>query len=264
MTSRTPLYFWHIPKTAGTSLITWLDGQFATAEVFQPQLLPQLREFPDDRLADYLFYRGHLGAELTARFGGRLTTVTLLREPRARTVSHMAHIWREEGHYLHATLRRCGPSLIGALSDPLLRRALSNVQSRYLALNPAATAAQDPHLQVPQHLRGQARFELAPLPQDALLSARAIWRLLRLDHVGVAANLEDFCRRVSLAQGWPVPNVLPLANVRPPGSAPWAVGQLTAAELRLLDEVNGADRQVYRVGALLAARRRQSRTRPRS
>lgn len=250
LTASRPLYFWHVPKTAGTSFIQWLDGQFGPADVFAPQLLPQLRASTEEEVQGRRLYRGHLGSELPARVQDRVDSITLVREPRARTLSHLTHIWRDPTHYLHARLRNRGADLRTALEDSVLRTAVTDVQSRFFALRPERTTTTLP-LPVPEDLREQASYELAPLPRPALLAGRALLRLSRMAAVGRAEELDAFAVRIAAARGWPRPTGLPRSNVSAPDSSPWRLADLGPDELTLLDAVNRADRAVYRIVAKL-------------
>lgn len=254
-----PLYFWHIPKTAGTSLITWLDAQFPPQDVFQPQLLPGLYAAGHDEVRGRQLYRGHLAHALPDRLGVPADTVTVLREPRARTLSHLAHIWREEPHYLHDRLRARGTDLPTVLADPLLRRAVSDVQTRYLALPPGPTATATLPVPVEQRFAGQARYELAALPGHRLLAARAVRRLTNLTHVGLVEDLDAFTGQLARARGWAEPGPLPRANAAPAAGVPWRLRELTAADLHALDGVNRADRLVHRFARNAPALRARSR-----
>lgn len=56
-TTSRPLYSWHVPKTAGTSFIEWLDSQFPPDDVFAPQLLPELHAATDQDAPEELALR---------------------------------------------------------------------------------------------------------------------------------------------------------------------------------------------------------------
>jgi hypothetical protein len=239
------LYFWHIPKTAGTSFIEWLDSHFTPNEIFHPQLVPQLRATPEEQVQGRLLYRGHLGLELPRRLSAPVAAVTLLREPRARTLSHLAHIWREPNHYLHRRIRQSEGDLRAVLADPLLRLAVTDVQARYLAVDPRRTLNVGLPLPVREELAAQAQFELASLPQRARLVTAAVARLSRLAAFGFAERLDDFAVRIAERQSWPTPATLPRSNSSAARSAPWNLSDLNARGLRLLDEVNRADLVVY-------------------
>jgi hypothetical protein len=250
-----PLYFWHIPKTAGTAFTGWLESHFGPGELFQPHLLPDLRGCSDSDLGGKLLFRGHFGRELPRRLPAGIPTVTLLREPRARTVSHLAHIWRAPDHYLHQRIHLTGGQLAAVLADPVLRMSVSDMQARYLALDPTGTHRTQLPVSVPAHLLGQAQYELAPLPSATMLSNRAVRRLHRLTDFGFAEDLDGFATRLARRFGWPEPGPLPRSNVAPADSSPWSLRQMTPAELLMLDELNRADNELYRRARTAAGRR---------
>lgn len=54
------MYFWHIPKTAGSTVTAWLDHQVEADRVFKPQLLPDfLDAYRNGNLASFEVFRGH-------------------------------------------------------------------------------------------------------------------------------------------------------------------------------------------------------------
>jgi hypothetical protein len=220
-----------------------LDSHFHPNDVFAEQLLPGLEE-AGETVAGKLLYRGHLASELPRRLGGALTSVTLLREPRARTLSHLAHIHREERHYLHERLTTTGSDLHNVIADPVLRLALRDVQARYLATDPAATTAPPP-LAVPATHYRQAQYELAPLPSNPVLLSRALFRLARMNDFGFADRLDAFASRLARRQGWTAPGPMPRSNVTT--LSPWRAEHLTDSDIRLLDQINRVDTLVYRV-----------------
>ena len=145
--------FWHIPKTAGTSFIAWLDSHYPPDRVYSGQLLPQL---DIGNPTGFGLVRGHLrSAPLTLMYqcdAPPPLTVTILREPRARTLSHLAHVWREPNHYLHERLRE-RPTVLQALADPLLRVAMTDVQARFLGTDPLPFRQSHPPLDVGDFLK---------------------------------------------------------------------------------------------------------------
>jgi hypothetical protein len=257
--NKNPLYFWHIPKTAGTSFTGWLESHFRPDELFPPHLVPDLRSTPDAEVAGRSLYRGHFGSELLETLEEPLTCVTLLREPRARTVSHLSHIWRAPDHYLHARVRKIGRDLAAVAADPVVRLAVTDMQARYLAVDPVGTERHRPPVAVPAGLLGQAQFELTPLPAASVLRRRARARLRRMAAFGFAEELDDFARQLAARLGWSRPSPLPRANAAPPDSSPWSLRQLSSADLKVIDSLNPVDGPLYRRARRVAATRRALR-----
>jgi len=89
------LYFLHIPKTAGTALITILDNYFEPGSVLKPhdwhELLPQL---PPD-FSKYKFVRGHFGYSIVRNLPKKPICITMLRNPTDQVVSGLRMIRRQ-------------------------------------------------------------------------------------------------------------------------------------------------------------------------
>lgn len=85
---RNRLYFNHIPRTAGTTVRSWL-ASFIPPHLVCPYLHPhEFRQASEMELRGYSFFSGHLLELPVEMFGHEIATVTVLREPR----SHLASI----------------------------------------------------------------------------------------------------------------------------------------------------------------------------
>jgi hypothetical protein len=253
------LYFWHIPKTAGTSFTGWLESHFRSEDVFRVHLLPDLRSTSDADVRSKLLYRGHFGAELPQLLNRPVTCLTLLREPRARALSHLNHIWRAPDHYLHERIRRSGSDLAAVLADPVVRLAVTDMQARYLAVDPAGSERLRVPVSVPSALLGQVQYELMPLPPRSVLARRAMLRLLGMTGFGFAEDLDSFVTGLAARLGWAQPEPLPRSNAKPAGSSPWSMRELTQRELTMLDQLNPVDGPLYRRARRADAVRRRLR-----
>lgn len=88
------LFFLHIPRTGGTSLIDYLDQKIADAanicpahEMFQFERLQK-----EEKLIGYSFYRGHFGINLPRLIDHHGRIITFLRRPIPRLFSTWRHL----------------------------------------------------------------------------------------------------------------------------------------------------------------------------
>jgi hypothetical protein len=88
-----PLFFMHIPRTGGISLMQYLDQKFPPTaicpahEMFEFEQLKQ-----QDKLAGYSLYRGHFGIDLPRLVDSCPSVITFLRRPIARVFSTWRHL----------------------------------------------------------------------------------------------------------------------------------------------------------------------------
>ncbi len=251
-----PVYFWHIPKTAGSTMTAWLDAQVPPSGLFRPQLLPDLLEAYDKgALADVQTVRGHFADAPLALLSSRPVTITVLREPVARTMSHLAHVARDSGHPLHDRVRSHDGNIDAALQDLVVRRMVGDFQARYLALpfRPPVLPEADIYRPVPpaHRLAPQMAFEFAPLPPFPRLLARALRSLRRIDFVGTVRGLEDLTRRVAASRGWSSTSPMIRENSRPDDQSAFHPSALTTAQ-------HSAVRRLTRTDTLLYARVRST------
>lgn len=101
-----PFFFIHVMKTGGTTFISQIGANFPPEAVY-PSADPE----PMKRMAQYLFlqplqaltpeqlieirlFHGHLPFMATTLVGPGVITLTIIRDPVARTLSHLRHIKR--------------------------------------------------------------------------------------------------------------------------------------------------------------------------
>ncbi|TDN67237.1 sulfotransferase family 2 domain-containing protein [Paraburkholderia sp. BL10I2N1] len=130
-----PLYYLHIPKTGGTSFISFLDNQFDQDEICPAQLLPGLFEIPDQSLRNYSFFRGHLWYGLSSYIKRNLTYITMLRDPVQRTISWYSHVKRDENAYRHRRVVDENWSLLDFVQDSETNWDMTNAQTLFFAVD---------------------------------------------------------------------------------------------------------------------------------
>lgn len=126
-----PLYFQHIPKTAGTSVISWLRTVSNMRQC--PEGLWSLLLQKDlSEIREYDLYCGHFYGYLEEYLDKRLDTITFLRNPVDRAFSHFRHILRDPHHYFHERVCRHS-SFKEFMLDPVTQPLVKNFQVRALS-----------------------------------------------------------------------------------------------------------------------------------
>ncbi len=107
-----PAIFLHIPKTAGTTLHTIVDRQYASDHIYSfgsnaQDSIKKFQELSAEERAKIRFLRGHMPFGLHEFFPLTDEYITLLRDPVDRVVSYYNFILRTPEHYLYeiVTLR---------------------------------------------------------------------------------------------------------------------------------------------------------------
>ena len=125
-----PIYFLHIPKTAGSSVSLWLAQRVRGSAMCQAKIWDQLVQCDEAGLAECRIFAGHYGIELDRYLGVALRTMTVFRDPLQRTFSHYLHVRRDTNHPWHP---RVSPQSFEVfLRDSQNWPMVENFQARYL------------------------------------------------------------------------------------------------------------------------------------
>lgn len=88
------IHFWHVPKTAGTSVAGLIRKAFAPGESIPAHTVRELVALRREDIPKYRCYTGHFFSLLEPLVGRRLPTVTVLRDPVRQTLSLLGHCQR--------------------------------------------------------------------------------------------------------------------------------------------------------------------------
>lgn len=229
------LFFLHIPKTGGTSLTKLLARHYPPDEVLpvpdRSDRRKMLRELPPERLAEIRLVAGHFWFGPNDRgvhdfLCANPVTITMLRDPIARTVSTYRHIVGRPGHPLHGEVP--GDSLLGFLRHPLAQRHVRNVQARWLV----GHAPDNPRVGTGDPARDRGRMS------DEELLRRARQRLEELAFAGIMERYEESVSLLRWMLGWESVSSIPRLNSAPSNTEAIELSAEERAEIVRLTEVD--------------------------
>jgi len=180
-----PLYFNHVPKTAGTAVRLWLEGFFDKSETCAALYPQDFAKLDSEAAKRYQFFSGHLESLPHEKHNGSLQTFVVLRDPLAHLASITAYNMKE-----HV----CG----SGASDNDIRNASRQFIERVWRHS----------RQISPSLNYQTRY-LCGLPVDRRrrlpLEAKdfALDYLKRADVVGTTDRLQESLDLLCYVRGWP-------------------------------------------------------------
>ena len=121
----------HIPKTAGTSFISWLKGAL-DLNTCPDGLWSQLLQRDRDQLTKYSLFAGHFYNSLAEYIGTEVNTITFLRDPISRSISHYRHILNDPHHYFYERVQQ-QKNFSEFIRDPITQPMVRNFQTRALS-----------------------------------------------------------------------------------------------------------------------------------
>lgn len=241
--ARRPVLFAHIPKTAGTSLVRYLEDQFGQDRTLRMSLWAHERRRQVALLnGSRDFVHGHVGVALASSFDCRPIVLTLLRDPVERTLSNF---W-----FLQA---RRPPSGV-AEDDDDFGRASGRTLLEFFHEEPEAASRHCGNLQTWFLTRDgiEPRRDLRELGPLDLARARSALR--GVDVVGTVESMQPFLLLLALHLGLD-PSLLesfPRLNIlddRPRRS------DLDAETLAAVEEATSLDRELWGHASVMAMER---------
>lgn len=233
-----------MPKTAGTSLSGFLEGLYSPAEYWHGaewSLRRVLATSASERLACRVL-QGHFGGGLSAAWAGPLRSLTLLRNPLIRALSHYGHVLRDPAHPLHATALELG-SFGAYLRDPRTQPTVANFQLRSLGRRADANrqlAYARNHPQDPYALEHWFEAGLQDDDDQQLLEV-ATATLDGMCVVGLTERFDDSLRLACAEFGWPLPEAAAVRKV----SDGAQLSDLSSTDLKRLRSLNEGDLELY-------------------
>ena len=227
------IVFPHVMKTAGTSLIAWIQRHFHYHEIlFTATTWPELLRLPRGALSGKRFVRGHFGSGIVKIFGEDkgFTPIAVLRDPIERVVSHFWHLKFAPEAHPFPFVRPAHFTIEQFVEHPATQCVVSNYQTANFSatLDSQSASATDP----PAELRALEEVSAVDLEgAKAFIDSCAV--------VGVTEELPALMSRLSHCFGFYPKQRLPrLRSYRP-------AEPIANAVLEKIRELNAVDFELY-------------------
>jgi hypothetical protein len=231
------LYFLHIPKTAGGTLIYTLDNYFGTGEIFPPLLLSDLLKTPDllEQINRYRFIRGHFDAVTLSLIQRPVKVFTFLRNPVERTLSQFSHAsrhpevawWDTAGYFSNQT------SLEDFLQTSEAKAFLGDIQVRSLTSEWSGVEKLNFWDTTAPALPDSTRIELAKRRLDSFAV------------IGIQERFDDSLQLLAYTFGFPMPEQIRNYNVSGERTQSQSLSPVVNQQLQALNQL---DTEVYAYG----------------
>jgi len=235
--SRAPLFFMHIPKTAGMSMRQYLNNQYQADEICPAERWQDLLDLERD-VGSYRLVRGHFRYNLRQLVAPDACVLVVLREPLRRTVSALRHLSRDPNfHRTHEMAKHL--TLGEMIRDPEIMALQRDVQARFLCASRPAT-------DVTAYLEGARSCNLdadAGDRENPPAFQLAADRLEAIEFVGITEELGSLVSTMAEEMNFHPPVHFPVINENPERVDP-LLG-LTGPELDMVRAHNTVDLQLY-------------------
>ena len=248
-----PTFFIHVMKTGGTTLLRHIAQNVLGDELYpHPELdihdggasainfrhftLKYLCQLPADRRARIRVYVGHFPFVACELLGGPFRTMTLLRDPVARTISQLRQF------------QRAAPWSDGTWQSPWEARPLEEVYDDPAVFEPLVHNHQTKIFSMT--VADEPTGYMQVIDVDAGRLALATENLAKVDVVGLTERYDDFLHSVEAEWGWRLPPSRK-ANVTPSDDGP----PVSESFRRRIEVDNAIDMELYERARSLVAKR---------
>jgi hypothetical protein len=234
------LYFLHIPKTAGTTLITILDKYFKSDFILKAhswnELLPML---PLD-FSKYQFVRGHFGYAIVKLISKNPLCITMLRDPIKNSISayQMLSRQQEDIERFHIPMNK---NLSELIEGPYLE-GLKNQQTHWLVIEQdILERTKNFSKNQLKDYRPEADKELLPKFSDEKFLKIAKNRISEFAFIGIVEKMEESLFLLHYTFGWK-----PIRNKVKENTATNSTIELSDKAKNKLSENTKIDQKLYK------------------
>jgi hypothetical protein len=250
-------YFFHIPKTAGSSLAAIIRSAYSSEACLPVYEIPDILTLNHQQINQYRCFTGHFGTGLLSLLDRDVACITMLRDPFEHVVSNF-YFWKRmlaqyqgelpsRWNEVNVDIIRYG-ELRDSINNPVIGKWLANYQIFYLSTDIDLI----PFLGQPSSFLWVESFYLQELPSIDM-TERVTKAKKRIEEMAVVGVVEQFAESVSLVCdfiGIDSPAIIPKDNIAPERQA---IGKKSYRESGLIppdvvaqiDELTIYEREVY-------------------
>ncbi len=235
------MYFLHIPKTAGTSLLNILDDKFDYDLICDRHDWGELLEKIPSNFSNAKLFRGHFCYGFYHQFKKKPLYLTMLRDPIKQIPSHYEQSRRNYRNRFNKEPAK--DSLLDYLNHPRRSLVAKNMQTRHIAvdLDAISLIKKMNYEEFGFFYRfNHSQFKI-PDQRPAALLNDAKTNLESFTFFGITERFEESIQLLCYTFGWNVLKDIPQLNITPNKNKQ----KLSDAELVAVKNVTELDQKIY-------------------
>jgi len=250
------MYFLHIPKTAGTTLIATLDSYFDHDSIFPSKVWSDVLTNNSKMKKTWKLVRGHFGYNIKPFISSKPIFLTVLRDPVKRTISQIEHIRRDPIGNNWVKKKFLPPNITfdQILQNEKINLVFRNTQTRHLGLDcDVIKLTRNQSSKTKEDFRFDQNLPLfeKEIPLEKMLE-NAIKRLEKFEFVGISEKFEESMFLLYYTFGWMPINRSWKLNVAPVKTSKKGVKENL---IHILHDLNKLDTRLYAHGKKIFEKR---------